>query len=299
MRPNGRGIFTPTGRPSSRGIARCRGPRACGGERFEIYYAGVTTVCHHNPRHPRTNESRLSHSRRSKFALGALALYGAQLSSKFRESHADLPFILHAAEGIDARSAQRDLRTGSHPGSRPPHRAGPRARVHSESVSLINRRAARRSSSVLRPTISLHRSPSLAFIQSLDTVVLGSDSPLTAAGDFLDEINFARNAIGLDTNSLYAMVTTRSAEVLRLRNGEKAPQAWLASRICWWSAIPRLRPAETLAGLTLDRIEMVIVGGRIQLADPSIYRAPSRRVQARTPALFMWMATRDGSGSHR
>ena len=51
-------------------------------------------------------------------------------------------------------------------------------------------------------------------------MVLGSDSPLTAAGDLLDEIRFAHTHIGLDANSIYAMVTNRAADVLRLRRGE-------------------------------------------------------------------------------
>jgi cytosine/adenosine deaminase-related metal-dependent hydrolase len=101
--------------------------------------------------------------------------------------------------------------------------------MHSGSVSLINQR---RAALILCPTSNdflFHRSPSLAFIHSLDTVVLGSDSPLTAAGDLLDEIKFATRTIGLDANALYAMVTNRPAEVLRLRNGGRRPQAWFGS----------------------------------------------------------------------
>ncbi len=65
-------------------------------------------------------------------------------------------------------------------------------------VSLINQRLA---AVILCPTSNkflFHRSPSLAFIQSLNSVILGSDSPLTAAGDLLDEIRFAHTQIGLD-----------------------------------------------------------------------------------------------------
>ena len=89
-----------------------------------------------------------------------------------------------------------------------------------EAISLINQR---RAALILCPTSNeflFHRSPSLAFVRSLDTVVLGSDSPLTAAGDLLDEMRFAHTRIGLDANSIYAMVTNRPADVLRLRRGE-------------------------------------------------------------------------------
>jgi cytosine/adenosine deaminase-related metal-dependent hydrolase len=138
-----------------------------------------------------------------------------------------------------------------------------------ESISLINQRLA---ALILCPTSNqflFHRSPSLAFIRSLDTAVLGSDSPLTAAGDLLDEINFARKQIGIDANSIYAMVTNRPAEVLRLRRGEGAIEPGsLADILVVRDA--GLSPAETLAHLTSDQIELVIVGGRIQLAGPSL-----------------------------
>ena len=87
-------------------------------------------------------------------------------------------------------------------------------------VALINQR---RAALVLCPTSNeflFRRSPSLAFIRSIDAVVLGSDSPLTGAGDLLDEVRFAHTHIGLDANSVYAMVTNRAADVLRLRQGE-------------------------------------------------------------------------------
>ena len=137
-------------------------------------------------------------------------------------------------------------------------------------VSLINQRLA---AVILCPTSNkflFDRSPSLAFIQSLNSVILGSDSPLTAAGDLLDEIRFAHTQIGLDASSLYGMVTNRPAEILRLRQGEGhlrpgSVADLLVVRDTGFS------PAETLARLTNDQIELVMVGGRIQLAGPSAY----------------------------
>src|SRR6202012_1690002 len=92
--------------------------------------------------------------------------------------------------------------------------------LNPKAVALLNRR---RSALVICPTSNqflFHCTPSSTLIKSINTVVLGSDSPLTSAGNLLDEINFARNEIGLAPNSLYEMVTTKSANVLRLRNGE-------------------------------------------------------------------------------
>ncbi len=100
--------------------------------------------------------------------------------------------------------------------------------------------------------------------------MLGSDSPLTAAGDLLDEISFARNEIGLAANSLYEMVTARSANVLRLRNGEgHLKPGSIADLIAVQDK--GLTPAETVAQLTFDQVELVILTGRVQLASAAIY----------------------------
>jgi cytosine/adenosine deaminase-related metal-dependent hydrolase len=137
-------------------------------------------------------------------------------------------------------------------------------------VSLINRR---RASVILCPTSNeflFHRSPSLGFIRSLDSTMLGSDSPLTAAGDLLDEIRFVHTQTGLDANSIYSMVTNRPAEILRMRQGEGGIKPGSVADL----VVIRdtgLSPAETLARLTNDQIELVMVGGRLQLAGEWLY----------------------------
>jgi cytosine/adenosine deaminase-related metal-dependent hydrolase len=192
------------------------------------------------------------------------------LASKYRESRADLPFIVHAAEGVDEKSSQEifDLDRIRALDDRAVlvHGLGCTA----EAVSLINRR---RASVILCPTSNeflFHRSPSLGFIRSLDSVVLGSDSPLTAAGDLLDEIRFVYAQTGLDANSIYSMVTKRPAEILRLRQGEGGIKPGSVADL----VVVRdtgLSPAESLAQLTCDQIELVMVAGRIHLAGPTLH----------------------------
>jgi cytosine/adenosine deaminase-related metal-dependent hydrolase/SAM-dependent methyltransferase len=232
---------------------------------------GVTTVCHHNPVTPELASSEFPIRVVSDFGWAHSLALEPQLASKFAESDADLPFILHAAEGVDEASMQEifeldrmralDQRT---------------VLVHGlacspEAVSLINRRFA---ALILCPTSNgflFDRAPSLAFIRSLDTVALGSDSPLTAAGDLLDEIAFAHSRIGLDANSVYGMVTNRAADVLRLRKGEGRLWPGSVADVVGVRDLG-LSPAETLAQLTVEQVELVIVGGRVQLASPSILK---------------------------
>jgi cytosine/adenosine deaminase-related metal-dependent hydrolase/ubiquinone/menaquinone biosynthesis C-methylase UbiE len=231
--------------------------------------SGATTVCHHNPLTPELAGPRFPIQVVQEFAWAHSPSFEPDLAGKFRESRADLPFILHAAEGVDEGSAQEIFELDRMHAL--DHRT---VLVHGlactpESISLINRRLA---ALILCPTSNeflFHRAPSLAFVRSLDTALLGSDSPLTAAGDLLDEIRFARQRIGLDANSIYAMVTSRTAEVLRLRRGEGAIKPGSVANMLVVRDTGR-NPAETLAHLTSDEIELVIVGGRIQLAGPSL-----------------------------
>jgi hypothetical protein len=66
------------------------------------------------------------------------------------------------------------------------------------------------------------------------------------------------------------MITARSANVLRLRNGEGRIRA---SAIADLIAVrdKALTPAETIAQLTFDQVELVILSGRVQLASASLY----------------------------
>jgi cytosine/adenosine deaminase-related metal-dependent hydrolase/ubiquinone/menaquinone biosynthesis C-methylase UbiE len=232
---------------------------------------GVTTVCHHNPISPDLLSSEFPIRVVSDFGWAHSLALEPQLASKFAESDADLPFIIHAAEGVDEKSVQEVFELDRM------HALDQRTvLVHGlactpEAVSLINRRFA---ALILCPTSNgflFDRSPSLAFIRSLDTVALGSDSSLTAAGDLLDEIAFTHSLIGLDANSVYGMVTNRAADILRLRQGEG--RLWPGSVADMVGVRDRgLTPAETLAQLTMEQVELVIVGGRVQLASPTILK---------------------------
>jgi cytosine/adenosine deaminase-related metal-dependent hydrolase/ubiquinone/menaquinone biosynthesis C-methylase UbiE len=231
---------------------------------------GVTTVCHHNPLTPELRDAEFPVRVVSDFGWAHSLSLEPQLASKFAASAAGLPFIVHVAEGVDEESSQEVFELERM------HALDQRTvLVHGlactpEAVSLINRRLA---AVILCPTSNeflFRRSPSLAFLRSVNTAVLGSDSPLTAAGDLMDEIRFTHQEIGVDANSVYAMVTNRSADVLRLRQGEG--RLWPGS-VADLIAVRDfgLSPAETLAQLTIEGIELVIVGGRVQLASPRLF----------------------------
>jgi cytosine/adenosine deaminase-related metal-dependent hydrolase/ubiquinone/menaquinone biosynthesis C-methylase UbiE len=232
--------------------------------------SGVTTVCHHNP----LSRELLAND----FPIRVLARFGwahslamdPDLLHNYDHTPPNLPFILHAAEGVDAKSAQEiyDLDRMQVLDDRTVLVHG--LALNRKTIVLLNQR---HSALVICPTSNqflFHSTLSSTLIRTLNSVVLGSDSPITSAGDLLDEIKFARNEIGIDIDSLYEMVTTRSAGVLRLRSGEGRLRPGATADLI---AVhdKGLTPAQTVAHLTFDQVELVILGGRVQLASASIY----------------------------
>lgn len=232
---------------------------------------GVTTVCHHNPLSRELLAADFPVRVLSKFGWAHSLEMDPNLIHNFDHTPPNLPFILHAAEGIDAKSAQEifDLDRMQVLDDRTVLVHG--LALTPKAVALLNRR---RTAVIICPTSNqflFQSAPSSTLIKSINTVVIGSDSPLTAAGDLLDEVKFAYNDLGLEANSLYEMVTERSAAVLRLRNGEGCLKSGSVADLI---AVQNkgLTPAETIAQLTFNQVELVILSGRVQLASASLYQ---------------------------
>jgi cytosine/adenosine deaminase-related metal-dependent hydrolase len=146
--------------------------------------------------------------------------------------------------------------------------------IDTNGASLLNRRGA---SLVWCPTSNrflFGRTHTADFVSELQSVVLGSDSALTAAGDLLDEIQYAAEEAGVPAEQLYAMVTNRPAKVFRLGGGEGC---FRVSGVADFIAL-RDRgqdPADAIAHLSCANVELVMVRGRVQLArTPILERLP-------------------------
>jgi cytosine/adenosine deaminase-related metal-dependent hydrolase/ubiquinone/menaquinone biosynthesis C-methylase UbiE len=237
--------------------------------------SGVTTVCHHNPITQELVGRGFPVRVVSGIGWAHSLSFEPDLAEKFARNRGDAPFILHAAEGVDEESAEEVFALDRE------HALDQRTvLVHAlgctaEAVALINRRKA---AVILCPTSNnflFDQSPSPAFVKSLHKVTLGSDSPLTGAGDLLDEIHFARTHIGLDAGQIYDMVTNHAADILRLRRGEGQLKPGsvadvLVVRDCG------LSPAEMLAQLNMAQVELVMLAGRVELVSPTLFaRLPS------------------------
>jgi cytosine/adenosine deaminase-related metal-dependent hydrolase/ubiquinone/menaquinone biosynthesis C-methylase UbiE len=230
---------------------------------------GVTTVCHHNPLVPSLLAPEFPVRVVSRFCWAHSLALDPDLARHFYSTWPARPFILHAAEGIDDRSANEVLAL-----DRMNALDSRTVLVHGlaltpDGVSLVNQRGA---AVVLCPSSNhflFNSVPSPEVVGALHHKVLGSDSSLTAIGDLLDEIRFARSSLGLASDDLYEMVTSRVARILCLDDGEGhitpgGSADLIAVRDC------KSSPAETLAGMRFDDVELVIVGGRVQLASSDV-----------------------------
>ncbi len=231
---------------------------------------GVTSVCHHNPQHPELNATDFPVRVVSDFGWAHSLAFEAHLVERHRATGPDQPFIVHAAEGVDEQS-RHELRELERL-----HILDERTvLVHAlalaaEELARVNQAGA---SILLCPSSNsflFHRNMPAHLLAGIARAALGSDSPLTAAGDLLDELQFLRREQSIAAETLYRLVTSSPAGILKLQNGEGTITAdGLADLI----AVRRsaLSPAYTLASLTCADIELVLLAGRVQLASASLY----------------------------
>jgi cytosine/adenosine deaminase-related metal-dependent hydrolase/ubiquinone/menaquinone biosynthesis C-methylase UbiE len=230
---------------------------------------GVTTVCHHNP--------YVAEVFASGFAVRVLRDYGwghslamdHDLLAKQKHARPDQPFILHLGEGMDSKSAAEIF-----------HLAREKA-LDDRTVIVHGLALDDRGKALLRSAgAALVWCPSSNVflfghthdrdaIRGLSNTSLGSDSPLTAEGDLLDEIRFAHEKVQMPEEDLYALVTTRAARVLRLKDGEGTLRAGALADFVGVRDTG-LSPAKTLASMSYRDVELVVIGGSVQLASGAV-----------------------------
>lgn len=230
---------------------------------------GVTTVCHHNPLSSTLQADNFPVRVVENIAWAHSLSFDSQVVEKFNDSVADWPFIIHAAEGIDRSTTQEAAEL---------ERMGVLSErtvlVHGVNLSAedIERVNAREASLILCPTSNhflFGRSIDASLIPRLKNKALGTDSPLTAAGDFLDEVRFAKKWSSLPDTELYEMCTSRSASILKLRKGEGSIR--IGGNADLFAILDRGgAPSSHLPQLRLEDIHLVVVQGRIHLASPEL-----------------------------
>lgn len=231
--------------------------------------SGVTTVCHHNLYTAQVFEKGFPIRVMRDFGWAHSIAIDGKIGEKHAGTPPKYPFIVHLAEGVDAASAdeltQLDQAGALNECTVIVHGL---ALTKAEELSLLNSRGAALVWCPSSNKFLFGRTHPRETIEQIRHIALGSDSSLTAWGDLLDEIRFAREEVGLTAADLYLQVTSNAREILKLSSGEGSLRVGaLADLIAIRDK--GLTPAETLA-CTYRDIELVIVGGFVQLASEAI-----------------------------
>ncbi len=230
---------------------------------------GVTTVSHHNPLWPETQNSDFPVRVIRQYGWAHSPALGGDLRAARAATPEGRPFIVHACEGVDelARAELWDLDRSGLLDTQAVLVHG--LAIDAAGLDLIRERGA---SLIVCPSSNnflFGELPDMDLLGGLANVALGNDSPLTAEGDLLDEIRFAIRSGGIAPCAAYRMVTAGPAAIFRLRDGEGAIKVsgvgdLIATRDMTQDAANRLRT------LSMVDVEFVMVNGVVQLASESI-----------------------------
>ena len=230
---------------------------------------GVTTVCHHDPLWPELQ--------RDDFPVSVIQQYGwahsPALGGDLRKASAATPhgraFIVHSCEGVDDL-ARQEVFALDHLGVLDANAVLVHGLALDDAgVALMQ---ARRASLIVCPSSNqflFKMLPNMSLLGTIDNVALGSDSPITAAGDLLDEVRFAIENCGITPARAYRMVTEASATTLRLKDGEGLLHVSGAADMIAVLDTGH-DAAERLHTLSIADIELVIIRGRVQLASQAV-----------------------------
>ena len=232
--------------------------------------SGVTTVCHHNPIDPLLSAQQFPVRVLSRFGWEHSLSLAVDVYTSHKNTVEDEPFMIHACEGIDEPSKQ-ELRKLDELGVLDPQTI----LIHgltldSEGAALLNRRGAGLITCPSSNAFLFDKVPSREILTSISRLALGSDSPLTAVGNLLDEICFAVQTCAMSSQKVYSLVLESPASMLRLSKGEGSIRPGSSADLI---AVRDRQgdPAEILSTLTANDVELVLLSGRVQLASKSIF----------------------------
>jgi cytosine/adenosine deaminase-related metal-dependent hydrolase/ubiquinone/menaquinone biosynthesis C-methylase UbiE len=255
---------------------------------------GVTTVCHHNPIDPVLCDPGFPIKVLTEFGWEHSPAFAKDLASSLQQTGAAEPFIIHACEGTDSVAAN-DLHELMQVGAID-HRT---VLVHglalsTEDIEHLNRLGASIVTCMSSNYFLFGQTPSLEHLQLVERLALGSDSPLTSIGDLLDEVRFSKEVRGTPASMLYACVTEKPAQILRLRQGEGRIRPGSPADVFAVHA-SNLSPSESLTSLRWNDVELVLVDGIVRLASSKMLKLlPETVVQGLNPIVIdgvvRWLA---------
>ncbi len=230
--------------------------------------SGVTTVVHHDPFYARVFSSRFPVRILERYAWCHSLGYGGDIARRHRRRR-ERPFIIHAAEGTDRQSAGEIDRLD---------RLGVLTEgtllVHAIALSPagVDLLAERRVGVIWCPASSLRlyrRTAPIGELLERVPLALGTDSTMSGSSDLFDELRCAAAQDLVSEPRLVDMVTTGAASTFALTGGRGTLLPGAVADVLVLRDGGRDPAAEILAG-SLERIALVLIGGRPRLASPEI-----------------------------
>jgi cytosine/adenosine deaminase-related metal-dependent hydrolase len=241
--------------------------------------SGVTTVVHHDP----LDAALLATGFPTRVPAGfgwahSLEVDGEEgVRAACERTAPDVPWIIHAAEGIDAQAHAEFDRLEALGCVRPNTLL-----VHALALDAgqRGRLAARGAGVIWCPSSNLRlfgRTADIRDLVALGRVALGTDSRLTAANDLLGELRVAHECLQLPEASLERLVTMDSARLLRLADCGSLAAGLRADLLVLPAGLP-------LSAATRADVRLVMLAGAARYGEQP-YLEALRASAACTPLL--------------
>ena len=244
---------------------------------------GVTTVCHHDPLWTELLNDDFPVRVVREFGWAHSLALGGDLHQARAATPSGRPFIIHALEGVDQKT-RRELQELDRLGLLDANTVLVHGLALDRDGAALMRR--RRASLVICPSSNkflFERMPDMSLLGSLDRIALGNDSPLTALGDLLDEVRLTMRYCRITSHAAFRMITAAPAAILHLTNCEGSiAESGIADLIAIRDTGQDIE--DRLQTLSMHDVELVMIGGQLQLASPRILRRlPSQMVESLEP----------------
>jgi cytosine/adenosine deaminase-related metal-dependent hydrolase len=230
--------------------------------------SGVTTVAHHDPLYPSLTDP--------DFPTAVVAHYGwshslyidgeVAVRDAWRRTPAAWPWIIHAAEGVDAQAAAEWAHLEALGCV-----AANTLVVHGVALddAARTRLAEAQAGLIWCPASNLQLFGRTAEVTSLarcGRVALGTDSRLSGSRDLLEELQLAARIGGLHEAQLEAMVTSAAARLLRLPDRGALRRGLRADLVV-------LRHGVRLTEAARADLRLVVREGRVRCGDLDLARS--------------------------
>jgi hypothetical protein len=247
---------------------------------------GVTIVCHHDPLWPALQSEGYPIKVLRDYGWAHSVGLAPDIQQAWTSTPDRWPFFVHACEGID-ELAGRELAELDRLGML----NAKTVIVHGLALDEPGTALLQERQASLILCLSSNRFlygclPDMKQLSAVKNIALGNDSPITAAGDLLDEVRFAIERASIPTDKAYRMITDLPAAIMRLPNGE----GHVSESGC--ADLMAVRdngdpPHERLLTLSWRDVEFVMIAGEVQLASEDVWRLLPQTVKQGMEALLI------------